>query len=132
MFRLIEIAHGFSRILVWISGVMILGSAFLVTFEVFARKLFNYSIGGADEISGYTFGVATTLGLAFALFERAYIWVDALFILLPRILRIVLNFFGLALMIGFAGIVTLMAWDMVADTLKFGSRSITPMRTPLA
>ena len=132
MFRLIDIAHGFSRILVWIGGVMILGSAFLVTFEVFARKLFNYSIGGADEISGYAFGVATTLGLAFALFERAHIRVDALFILLPRALRIILNFFGLALMIGFAGIITFMAWDMVADTLKHGSRSITPMRTPLA
>lgn len=132
MFRLIDTAHSLSRVLVWIGGVMILGSAFLVTFEVFARKLFNYSIGGADEISGYAFGVATTLGLAFALFERAHIRVDALFILLPRVLRIILNFFGLALMIGFAGIITYMAWDMVGDTLKHGSRSITPMRTPLA
>ena len=132
MFRLIDTAHSFSRVLVWIGGVMILGSAFLVTFEVFARKLFNYSIGGADEISGYAFGVATTLGLAFALFERAHIRVDALFILLPRFLRIILNFFGLALMIGFAAIIAFMAWDMVADTMKHGSRSITPMRTPLA
>jgi hypothetical protein len=26
----------------------------------------------------------------------------------------------------------LQAWSLVADTLEFGSRSITPMRTPLA
>lgn len=132
MLRLIDHAHKLSRVLVWIGGGMILLSAFLVTFEVFSRKFFNYSIAGADEISGYAFGVATTLGLAFALFERAHIRVDALFILLPRALRIALNFFGLALLIGFAAVIAWQAWSMVADTLEYGSRSITPMRTPLA
>lgn len=132
MLRLIDHAHKLSRVLVWIGGALILLSAFLVTFEVFLRKFFNTSLAGADEISGYAFGVATTFGLAYALFERAHIRVDALFIQLPRALRIVLNFFGLALLIGFAGVIAYMAWGLVADTLQFGSRSITPMRTPLA
>ena len=132
MFRLIDHAHKLSRVLVWIGGGLILLSAFLVTVEVFVRKIFNASIAGADEISGYAFGVATTLGLAYALFERAHIRVDALFITLPRALRIVLNFFGLALLVGFAGVIAWMAWGLVGDTLQHGSRSITPMRTPLA
>lgn len=132
MLRLIDAGHRLSRWLVWFGGALILGSAVLVTVEVFVRKLFNMSIAGADEISGYAFGVATSLGLAFALFERAHIRVDALFLVLPRPLRIFLNFFGLALLIGFAGIVTWMAFGLVADTLEHGSRSITPMRTPLA
>ncbi|WP_193188943.1 TRAP transporter small permease subunit [Nisaea sediminum] len=132
MLRLIDAGHRLSRWLVWLGGALILGSAVLVTVEVFVRKLFNMSIAGADEISGYAFGVATSLGLAFALFERAHIRVDALFLILPRPLRIFLNFFGLALLIGFAGIVTWMASGLVADTLEHGSRSITPMRTPLA
>lgn len=132
MLRLIDAGHRLSRWLVWLGGALILGSAVLVTIEVFLRKLFNMSIAGADEISGYAFGVATSLGFAFALFERAHIRVDALFLILPRPLRIFLNFFGLALLVGFAGIVTWMAWGLVADTLEYGSRSITPMRTPLA
>ncbi|WP_036554542.1 TRAP transporter small permease subunit [Nisaea denitrificans] len=132
MIRLIDCAHRLSRWLVWLGGALILGSAFLVTLEVILRKFFNTSIAGADEISGYAFGVATSLGLAFALFERAHIRIDALFLILPRSLRMFLNFFGLALLIGFAGIVTWMAWGLVADTLQHGSRSITPMRTPLA
>ena len=132
MFRLIDHAHKLSRVLVWIGGGLILLSAFLVTVEVFVRKIFNASIAGADEISGYAFGVATTFGLAYALFERAHIRVDALFITLPRALRIVLNFFGLALLVGFAGVIAWMAWGLVGDTLQHGSRSITPMRTPLA
>lgn len=130
--RLLTTTHSLSRVLVWIGGVLILGSAFLVTAEVFLRKFFNVSIGGADELSGYAFGIATTLGLAFALFERAHIRVDALYAFFPSPLKLLASFLGLALLIGFAGVITWTAWSMVADTLHHGSRSITPMRTPLA
>ena len=130
--RLLTTTHSFSRVLVWIGGGLILGSAFLVTAEVFMRRLLNVSIGGADELSGYAFGIATTLGLAFALFERAHIRVDAAYALFPQPLKILASFVGLALLIGFAGVITWTAWSMVADTLHHGSRSITPMRTPLA
>ncbi|MEM7258938.1 MAG: TRAP transporter small permease, partial [Pseudomonadota bacterium] len=106
--------------------------AFLVTGEVIARQWFNVSLAGADELSGYAFAVATSLGFAFALFERAHIRVDALIVLLPRAMRLVLNFVGLLLLIGFAAIVTWQGWDLLSDTLKHGSRSITPLRTPLA
>lgn len=130
--RLIASSHSLSRVLVWIGGSLILASAFLVTVEVFMRKLLNMSIGGADELSGYAFGVATTLGFAFSLFERAHIRVDALYALFPLLLKVIASLIGLALLIGFAGFVTVTAWSMVADTLEHGSRSITPMRTPLA
>jgi TRAP-type C4-dicarboxylate transport system permease small subunit len=132
MLSIVSALHSFSRVLVWIGGILILGSAVLVTMEVLLRKFFNYSIGGADELSGYAFAVATTLGFAYALFERAHIRVDALLVILPRGLRIALSFFGLALLIGFAAIIGLQAWSLVGDTLQHGSRSITPMRTPLA
>ena len=132
MTSLITQLHRLSRVLVWIGGVLIIGSACLVAVEVFGRKFFNVSIGGADEISGYAFAVATTLGFAFALFERAHIRVDALILLLPQALRVILHLFGLALLIGFAGVVGMQGWSLVGDTLEYGSRSITPLRTPLA
>ena len=132
MLSLVSSLHRLSRVFVWIGGILILGSAGLVTVEVVLRKLFNTSIGGADELSGYAFAIATTLGFAFALFERAHIRVDALLVILPRSMRIALSFFGLALLIGFASIIGWQAWSMVADTLEHNSRSITPMRVPLA
>ncbi len=128
----LTMARRFSHVLVWIGGSLILLSAFLVTIEVFARKFFNISLGGADELSGYAFGVATTCAFAYALFERAHIRVDALYNLFPRPLRIIVSLIGLALLIGFAGVAGWMAFSMVADTLQHGSRSITPMRVPLA
>ena len=130
--KTLQRAHGLSKVLVWIGGTLILGSAILVTFEVFLRKLFNVSLGGADEISGYAFGVATTLGFAYALFERAHIRVDALYVFLPKSLRRVADIVGLTLLIGFAALITYNAWSLVGDTLDNGSRAITPLRTPLA
>ncbi len=118
--------------LTWIGGSLIILSAFMVTLEVFLRKVFNISLGGADELSGYAFGIATSFSLAYALFERAHIRVDALFNVMPKSLRPIVNFLGLILLLGFALVIVLTVWDMVGDTLKHGSRSITPMRVPLA
>ena len=132
MISIVSALHRISRVLVWIGGVLILGSAVLVTVEVVLRKIANYSIGGADEISGYAFAVARSLGFAYALFERAHIRVDALLVILPRGLRIALSFLGLALLVGFAAVITWQAFALVGDTLDHGSRSITSMRVPLA
>lgn len=130
--RALNGARSLSHVLVWIGGGLILLSAILVTIEVFARKIFNVSLGGADELSGYAFGVATTCAFAYALFERAHIRVDALYNLFPQSLRIVVSLIGLMLLIGFAAVAGWMAFGLVADTLQHGSRSITPMRVPLA
>ncbi len=116
----------------WLGGTLIVLSAFLVTLEVFLRKAFNVSLGGADEISGYAFGVATALALSFALFERAHIRVDAALGTIPKALHPFINLFGLLMLTGFALVVVVMVWSMVGDTLENGSRSITPMRVPLA
>lgn len=130
--RLLGGTRTFSLWLTWLGGTLIVLSAFLVTLEVILRKVLNVSLGGADEISGYAFGVATALALSYALFERAHIRVDALMNVFPRALRPMINLFGHVMLIGFAAVIVAMVWTMVADTLEFGSRSITPMRVPLA
>ena len=130
--RLLNSTRKVSLWLTWLGGTLIVLSAFLVTLEVILRKFFNISLGGADEISGYAFGVATTLAFSYALFERSHIRVDALLGTFPRALRPIINLFGLVLLIGLAAVVVVMVWSMVGDTLENGSRSITPMRVPLA
>ncbi len=132
MDRLVCVARTTSRVLVWIGGALIIGSAILVSVEVFLRKFFNVSIGGADELSGYAFGVATSFAMAYALFERAHIRVDAVYGVFPAWLKMTASLFGLLLLGGFVGVICVTAWGLVADSLTHGSRSITPMRTPLS
>jgi TRAP-type C4-dicarboxylate transport system permease small subunit len=130
--RLLNKTRTLSLWLTWLGGTLIVMSAFLVTAEVFLRKFFNFSIGGADEISGYAFGVATALALSHALFERAHIRVDALLGVFPKMMHSMINLFGMVMLIGFASVVVYNVWSMVGDSLENGSRSITPMRVPLA
>ncbi|MEP3232196.1 MAG: TRAP transporter small permease [Hyphomicrobiales bacterium] len=131
MTKLLNLSEKFSHVLVWIGGGLIILSALLVTLEVFLRKVFNVSIGGADELSGYAFGIATTFGLAYALFQRAHIRVDAAYNLFPAWLKLIADFVGIILLASFAGVITVMSWQLVADTLTHNSHSITPLRTPL-
>jgi TRAP-type C4-dicarboxylate transport system permease small subunit len=128
--RLLNSTRTLSLWLTWLGGTLIVLSAFLVTLEVFLRKVFNVSIGGADEISGYAFGVATAL--SYALFERAHIRVDALLGAIPKALHGAINLFGMIMLISFAAVIVYNVWSLVGDTLDNGSRSITPMRVPLA
>lgn len=127
----LDLTQRFSRWLTWFGGILLIGSALLVTVDVITRKLFNWTLGGADELSGYAFCMATALALSYALFERAHIRVDFLYRMFPEWLRRISDLLGLLMLLGFALIATTMIFYLVADTLKFGSRSITPLRTPL-
>jgi len=130
--HVLGLARRFARVLVWISGSLMIGASFLVTGDVLARRLFNVSLGGADEITGYCFAVGTTLSLAYALFERAHIRIDAVYGLMPRRAQVVADIVGLVLLTGFTGLIAWMASGLVYDTLVNGSRSITPLTVPLA
>ncbi len=132
MSLLLDYAKKTSQILVWIGGILIILSALLVTVEVTLRKIFAISIGGADELSGYAFGIATSLGFAYALFERSHIRVDAFYNIFPDGLKVIANFLGIILLAGFSGVICVTAWQLVADTITHHSHSITPLRTPLA
>lgn len=127
----IKIARTLSDWLVWLGGLMLIGSAVLVTVDVFLRKFFNFSFGGTDEISGYAFAIATSLSLSAALLRRAHVRVDVLYIKFPMGLRLFCDFFGLALLVGFGAVVAFTAWQLVADTIMHNSHSITPLRVPL-
>lgn len=120
-----------SQFAVWIGGSMMLISAVMVTVDVIARKFFGASLGGADELSGYLFAIATAFALPYAALHRANVRIDVLYMRLPRLAQAWLDILGMALMAAFAGIVTWRALATVALTWSNGAHSITPLHTPL-
>ena len=130
--RVIAVSHGLARRLAWFGGALLIGASIVVTIDVVCRRLFNVTLGGADEFTGYCFAVGTSLSLSFALFERAHIRIDALYGFAGPRLRAAADLFGLVLLTALTGLIALMAWELVADTLAYNSRSITPLKVPLA
>jgi len=123
---------GLALRLVWFGGALLILAAMIVTVDVVLRKLFGISMAGSDELSGYAFGIATSLSLTYALLHRSNIRVDALYQHLPEWLRCTLDIVGNILLISFIGYVTWRASLLVADTYANQSRSISPLQTPLA
>jgi len=120
-----------SRYGVWFGGLLVLASAFLVAFDVIVRKLFVFTIGGADELSGYAFAIGTTWALAFTLLQRANVRVDAMYIRLPAVLQAVLDIVSLLALGFFVGLLTWQAWAVLETSLAFDARATTPLQTPL-
>ena len=129
--RLLHLAERASLYAVWAGGAMIIFSAFLVTFDVLARKFFGWSMAGSDEISGYTFGVSTVWALSFTLLHRAHVRVDALYLHLGASVRAALDVISVLALGGFIMILTWYAWDVFFGSWQRDARSISPMQIRL-
>jgi TRAP-type C4-dicarboxylate transport system permease small subunit len=112
-------------------GLLLLLSAALITFEVVIRKFIGVSIVGVDEITGYAFAVAMAWGFAYALFVRAHIRVDALYLRLPLGLQRILDVIALGAFAGIIGIVVYKAGGTLVESIRLGARASTPLATSL-
>lgn len=122
----------FSRILVWVGGIILVLAAALVSLDVLSRKIFNVSMAGADEIAGYVLAICLSFGLSFALFQRAHIRIDVFVLALPFKIRAALDIIAMLAFTIFISILSYHAFNLVADTYANNSRSVTPLQTPLA
>lgn len=120
-----------SRLGVWASGALFVAAAFLVAFDVTARKVFSVSIGGSDELSGYCLAMGAAWSFSFALLHRANIRVDALYKYFPRTARAMLDVVALVALAAFMAVVAFYAFEVLASSVRFASRANTPLQTPL-
>jgi TRAP-type C4-dicarboxylate transport system permease small subunit len=120
----------FTRYGLWFGGALVLAAALLIGVDVTLRKLFNASIGGADELAGYALAIGTAWSLGAALIDRAHIRIDSLYVLFPRWLRLALDFVGVALFIAFFGLIARHGWSVVQQSWVSGSRSQSALQTP--
>src|SRR5258707_3751365 len=116
----------------WFGGALVLLAAVLIGIDVLMRKFLDRSIGGADELAGYSLAIGTAWGLGAALLDRAHIRIDSLYVLFPQKLRLVLDVTALVLFVGFFSL-TLWHWlGVVSQSLTSGSRSQPALETPTA
>jgi len=130
--KLLGIANRISLILVWLGGAALIFAAALTTLDVLLRKFVNFSFGGADEISGYIFAIATSFAFSYAMLQRTHVRIDALYIKLPRPVKIFLDVTGFLILGAFVILVGARAYFVWYGSYVNDSVSITPLVTPLA
>lgn len=119
------------RVLAWAFGVMFLALSVVVSIETLARKLFNYSIQGADELGGYTLAAGSVIAFSLGLIGRNHIRVDVFHEHFPKRMQAWLNVLSYVLLAAFAVLLAFVAFNVVADTLAYRSTAPTPWQTPL-
>ena len=118
-------------LLATVFGFIFLGLAGVVATETVARKLFNVSLQGADELGGYALAVGSTIAFSLALMGRSHIRVDVFHERLPRRLQAFINWLSITSLAAFAIFIAWLAGKVIADTLAYGSTAQTPWATPL-
>lgn len=119
-----------SRWGLWFGGALVLLAALLIGVDVVLRKFFIVSIGGSDELAGYSLAIGTAWGMAATLVERAHIRIDSLYLLFPRVLRASLDIVGLALFLFFFSLMAWHGFGVVEQSWNSGSRSQSALQIP--
>jgi TRAP-type C4-dicarboxylate transport system permease small subunit len=115
-----------------VGGLLVLGSALLITLDVMARNLLRSTFFESFELSGYAFAVATSFGLAHALVTRAHIRIEVLYERLPLTARAVLDLLALATLLLTAGVLLWWCSLLVWDNAVRGARSNSALSLRLA
>ena len=114
----------------WFGGALVLLAAVLIGIDVLMRKFLALSIGGADELAGYSLAIGTTWGLGAALLDRAHIRIDSLYVLFPQKLRLALDLLALVLFTAFFALTLWHGFGVVGQSWTSGSRSQSALETP--
>ena len=119
-----------SQLAVWVGGAALLAAALMVTVDVLSRKIFNITMSGSDEYSGYVFSATTTWAYSYCLLHRSNVRIDALYNYLPRKVTAILDVVGLLLLFYFMSIMTYYAMVSFVASWVNNSVSITTLGTP--
>lgn len=119
------------RCLSIIFGLIFVGLSAVVSLETVLRKLFNISLQGADELGGYALAIGATLAFSVALIGRSHVRVDVFLVRFPKRVQTWLNWLSSVCMMGFAVLMSVLAYDALMDSHAYQSVSQTPWATPM-
>ena len=112
-------------------GLIFVALSIVVTVETIVRKVFNFSLQGADELGGYALAFGATIAFTLALMGRTHIRVDVFHDRLPAWLQTGLNWLSVVSLALFAVLLAWLAWFVIQDSISYMSVSQTPWATPL-
>jgi TRAP-type C4-dicarboxylate transport system permease small subunit len=118
-------------ILANVFGAIFVLLSFIVTIETISRKVFDFSIQGADELGGYSLAIGGVISFTLALVGRNHIRVDVFHELMGTKVKAALNWLSIVLLAFFAITLVVVCATVIRETLAFGSTAQTPWATPL-
>jgi len=121
----------YMRLCAVVFGLMMTALCVVISIETILRKVFNYSLEGVDELSGYAIAIGAPLCFAIAAIEQSHIRINLLYMRLPRGIQAALNVVAAGLLAVLSLYLLFFTFRTVGETRLFGSVAQTPWMTPL-
>jgi TRAP-type C4-dicarboxylate transport system permease small subunit len=131
MGRLQTIAEGISRVGAVVGGALLLIASIAICIDITTRYLFAWTLGGADELSGYALAISSAWGLSAAVLTRSHIRIDTIYVRVRPRARAILDLLSLAVFVFFFTLVTYYAWGVLNQSWQSDSHSLSEMQMPL-
>ena len=131
MGRLQTIAEGISRVGAVVGGAMLLIASIAICIDITLRYLFAWTLGGADELSGYALAISSAWGLSVAVLTRSHIRIDTVYVRVRPRFRAALDLLSLATLIFFFALITYYAWGVFKQSWQSDSHSLSEIQMPL-
>jgi TRAP-type C4-dicarboxylate transport system permease small subunit len=131
MQRLQTIAEGISRVGAIAGGAMLLIASIVICIDITMRYLFSWTVGGADELSGYALAISSAWGLSAAVLTRSHIRIDTVYVRVRSRLRAVLDLASLATFVFFFALITYYAWGVLKQSWTSDSHSLSEIQMPM-
>lgn len=125
--NLLKVSHGAAVV----GGLGIIFISCMITVDVFLRKFFGTTLGGASEIAGMIFAVATAMAYPYVLLDRAHIRIDVLYSRIPVKARAFLDLAAMLIMLTFYYQLTMSTFQLLTKSWNGGSRSVGVVQVPL-
>jgi len=112
-------------------GWLLMAVSAATVVEIVGRKLFAFSFGGVDEVSGYVLGIVSAAGFSYALVTRSHMRITIAYGWLPPWLTAALNVLAAVTL---AAMALFCAWRgavELAASIESLKPANTPLRTPL-
>lgn len=120
-----------SNYFVYICGILLFISVFLVSTEVILRKFFLVSFTGTDEIAGYALAICTSWSLSYVLFEKMHIRIDVIYTKVSKKFQNLFDVIAMTCTLGFTGLLVYFSFDVFYTSFIKNSTANTSLGTPL-
>ncbi len=111
-------------------GVLIWGGVMIVLIDITLR-LFGFSLGGTDEISGYIMAISAAWGMGYTLTALGHIRIEALRDLCGTNFKLLYDVLAIAAVAVVVTLIAFKGWPVVETSIRNQSRANTPLETLL-
>ncbi len=120
------VARALGRPVRWMQilcGWALIAICFATLYDIVARRLFNHSVQGVNEVGAYLLAIVSAFGFASALLQKAHTRVDFLFPYMPKLMVSVLNLLAMVTLALLAAVSAWYGYTVLDESLLFDSRA---------